>query len=210
MFYVYDPDGIRFRGPMEALEKERKVEMAESITPLRSGRRATPFPEIPPREPTPGNQAVAAYQQATNRENMVEPLVYINQIMTHPVTTISDDISLLQAWEILGKAAIRQLVVVSERNRVAGMLSDRDILRRINVIAGEVEVELALTVRDVMQREIIATDSMSDIRRVARVMAFHHVDAMPVTRNDGQLIGIVTRGDILRSFAENPRLNLWG
>jgi predicted transcriptional regulator len=90
------------------------------------------------------------------------------------------------------------------------MLSDRDILRRLNVIDGEVEIEMALTVSDVMQQEVISTDSISDIRRVARVMAFHHVEAIPVTRSEGNLIGIVTRGDILRSFAENPRLNLWG
>jgi CBS domain-containing protein len=32
---------------------------------------------------------------------------------------------------------------------------------------------------------------------------------MPVTGDGGKLIGIVTRGDILRGFAENPKLNLW-
>lgn len=208
MFYVYDLDGIRFRGPMEALEKERKVERPAAAPPLKSGGRTTPFPDITGGQ-TAGNQALAAYKQATNRENMVEPLVHIYQIMTTSVATISADISLVEAWTTLGRAGIRQLVIVSERQQVAGILSDRDILRRINVINDEVEVELTLTVRDVMQKEVISTDSMSDIRRVARVMAFHHVDSMPVTREDGRLVGIVTRGDILRSFAENPKLNLW-
>jgi CBS domain-containing protein len=41
-------------------------------------------------------------------------------------------------------------------------------------------------------------------------MAYYHVDAMPVLRDDTRLVGVVTRGDILRGFAENPRLNLWG
>lgn len=208
MFYVYDPDGLRFRGPMEALERDRKVERRAPVPPLPRGGRRTPFPEGPAGQGA-GSQAVAAYRQATSRENMVEPLVHIYQIMTTPVTTISGETALLEAWRTLGRTGIRQLVVVSERNQVVGMLSDRDILRRINVIDDEVEVELALTAADVMQREVITTDSMSDIRRVARVLAFYHVDSMPVTGEGGRLIGIVTRGDILRGFAENPKLNLW-
>ncbi|WP_419176428.1 MULTISPECIES: CBS domain-containing protein [Desulfosediminicola] len=45
---------------------------------------------------------------------------------------------------------------------------------------------------------------------MARVLALHHIDSMPVTCKAGYLVGIVTRGDILRSSAENPRLDLWG
>lgn len=209
MFYVYDLDGLRFRGPMELLEEERRVQRRAPVQQVKAGARTTPFPEEESRQ-SPNNQALAAYRQVMSRENMVEPLVHIYQIMSNPVETISSDSSLLESWQILGKSGIRQLVVVSERNLVAGMLSDRDILKRVNVIDGEVEMDLALTVADVMQREVITTDSISDIRRVARVMAFSHADALPVTREDGQLVGIVTRGDILRSFAENPRLNLWG
>jgi len=209
MFYIYDVDGLRFRGPMEVLEEERRVVRRAPVQPLKSGARTTPYPEKGSSQ-VPTNPAVAAYLQAMNRENMVEPLVHIYQIMNSPVVTTNSDTSLLEAWRTLEQRGLRQLVVVSDRNLVAGMLSDRDILKRINVIGGEVEMELALTVADVMQREVIATDSISDIRRVARVMAISHIDSLPVTRDDGQLIGIVTRGDILRSFAENPRLNLWG
>ena len=208
MFYVYDLDGLRFRGPLEALERARRVERSAPASPTSGNEATPPFPEIPGIL-QPGNPAVAAYQQSAGRENLVEPLVQIYQIMSSPVKTISGGIPLVEAWDILGRAGIRQLVVVSERNQVAGILSDRDILRRINVIEGEVEVEPALMARDVMQREVITTDSMSDIRRVARVMAFYHIDSMPVTRDNGLLIGIVTRGDILRNFAENPKLNLW-
>jgi len=208
MFYVFDLDGIRFRGPLEALEQERKVERRFPVPPLQEGGRTTPFPEETEGQ-SPANLAVQAYLRVLNRENMVEPLVHIYQLMSSPVTTVSGEAPLLEAWRTLEQAGIRQLVVVAEPNQVAGILSDRDILRRINVVDEEVETASDLVVRDVMQGEVITTDSLSDIRRVARVMAFHHLDAMPVTREDGNLVGIVTRGDILRHFAENPRLNLW-
>jgi len=208
MFYVFDLDGLRFRGPLEALEQERKVERRFPVPPLQEGGRRTPFPGESEGQP-PANLAVEAYLRILNRENMVEPLVQIYQLMSSPVTTVSGEVPLVEAWRTLQQAGIRQLVVVAEPNLVAGILSDRDILRRINVIEEEVEMAPDLAVHDVMQREVITTDSLSDIRRVARVMAFHHLDAMPVTREDAHLVGIVTRGDILRHFAENPRLNLW-
>jgi CBS domain-containing protein len=203
MFYVYDIDGMRFRGPMEALEKERKVERRAPVPPLHEGGGIAPSTE------GRGARAVEAYRQATRQEEMVEPLVHIYQIMTTPVSTITGETSLVEAWEMLSRTGFGQLVVVSERMRVIGLLSDIDVLMRINVIDGEVEVDQGLTAADVMEREVITTDSMSDIRRVARVMAFYRVDAMPVMGTDGKLVGIVTRGDILRGFAENPKLNLW-
>ena len=61
---------------------------------------------------------------------------------------------------------------------------------------------------EVIKKEVVATDSISDIRRVAKVLAYYHIDALPVIENK-RLVGIVTRGDILRGFAENPKLNLW-
>lgn len=202
MFYVYDIDGLRFRGPMETLENQRRVTRRSAIRPVTEEEEATPYPK------GPEAQAVGVYQEMVKRENMVEPLVLIDQIMSSPVSTISPETSLVDAWWMLRKGNIRQLVVTSATRDVVGLLSDRDILQRINVVGDEVEVERDLTVAEVIPEETITTDANSDIRRVARVMAFFHRDAMPVIDQD-RLIGIVTRGDILRGFAENPKLNLW-
>ncbi len=205
MFYIYDPDGVRFRGPLEVLEQQRRVKPREPVPPLEQGRRSTPYPER-----TGAREAAQAYRQAAARENMVEPLVYIYQIMSAPAITIDHEARLSEAWRQLQEHNIRQLVVVSEKNALMGMLSDRDILQRLNVIGDEVEIARDLGIAQLVQRETITTDAMSDIRRVARVMALYHVDALPVIGTGSRLAGIVTRGDILRGFAENPRLNLWG
>lgn len=203
MFYVYDLDGQRFKGPMEALERERKVDRRSAVTPIKEGEQPFPFPERT--EP----EGISAYRQATQK-SMVEPLIHIYQIMSSPAATIQSDAPLMEAWLRLKNEEIRQLVVVSDRREVAGILADRDILKRIKVVGDVVDMDSGLTVAEVMQPETITTDSRSDIRRVAHVMAYYHVDAMPVLREDAQLVGVVTRGDILRGFAENPRLNLWG
>jgi len=201
MFYVYDIEGLAFRGPLEELEQWRSV-ARKKIKPLKEEKGSLPSPE------TPEAKVVAAYQKIISRDNMVEPLVHIHQIMTSPVSTIHLDTPLTDAWRLLKEVTIRQFVVTTDQKKVIGMLSDRDILKRINVVGDEVEVDQELIVNEVIKREIITTDSMSDIRRVARVLAYYHIDALPVLEEE-RLVGIVTRGDILRGFAENPRLNLW-
>ncbi len=202
MFYVYDIEGLRFQGPLEELEQWRTVARKITIPPLKEEKRSSPSPE------GPGAQAIAAYQKIISGDNMVEPLVHTHQIMSFPVSTIHHDIPLADAWWMLKEGTIRQLVVTTDQQKVVGMLSDRDILQRINIVNDQVEVDHELVVNEVINQEIITTDSMSDIRRVARVLAYYHIDALPVL-DQARLVGIVTRGDILRGFAENPKLNLW-
>lgn len=202
MFYVYDVDGLRFKGPLEALEEQRKVSRRVAVTAIKEEDRATFTPE------ESGGQALAAYRRMANRQNMIEPLVHIYQIMSSPVSSISPDISLTNAWSMLIDGEIRQLLVTTPARDLVGLLTDRDILRRINVVNDQVLVNQDLTVGEVITGETVTTDAMSDIRRVARVMAYYHIDAMPVIENE-KPVGIVTRGDILRGFAENPKLNLW-
>ncbi len=201
MFYVHGVDGLHFQGKLEDLVANRRVERGRAVRAVKSEKQSA---EISPENA----QAMRSYQRYINRENMVEPLVHIFQIMSSPVSTITRDISLYDAWIMLKQSNIRQLVVTSGSRNVLGMVSDRDILSRINISDDVIEVNRNLSVNEVMAEETYSTAAISDIRRVARVMAYYHLDAMPVIE-DEKLAGIVTRGDILRGFADNPKLNLW-
>jgi len=202
MFYIYDIEGLRFKGPLEELQNWRRVERKTFIQPIKGGQQSTPMPD------RKGSEALSAYQSILSKDNMVEPLVHVHQIMSSPVSTIRLDITLVDAWRMLRAGNVRQLVVITPQRKVVGILSDRDVLRRINVVNDEAVVDQELFVSEVIAEEIITTDSSSDIRRVAKIMAYYHLDALPVLEDDN-LAGIVTRGDILRGFAENPKLNLW-
>jgi len=203
MFYVNDIEGLKFTGPLEELEQWSKVSRKKKVPALGGEERSSSFAS------GSNTGAVAAYQKyIAGENNMVEPLVHAHQIMSSPVRTILLGTSLIEAWNMLGKDAVKQLIVTTEQRKVLGMLSDRDILKRLNVIDNVVQVNQDLSVSDVVNREIISTHSISDIRRIAKVLAQFHIDALPVVE-DEVLIGIVTRGDILRGFAENPKLNLY-
>ena len=202
MFYVNDIKGLKFTGPLEELENWGKISKRPNIQPKGKESGSAPFPG------QNGSYAVAEYQKYITGNNMVEPLVHAHQIMSSPVLTILLETPLADAWYLLQQESVKQLIVTTERRKVLGMLSDRDILRRINVIANTVETTSDLFVSDVINRDIISTHSISDIRRIAKVLAQFHIDALPVVEEE-VLIGLITRGDILRGFAENPKLNLY-
>jgi len=202
MFYVYDVEGLQFRGSLEALEQSRRVEKSDAAGEL------TFDDHLSESSTGPQAQAAASYEKMLRKKNLVEPLVHIYQIMSSPVSTIPPTLPLLDAWTRLNQGNIRQLVVTGSRQEVLGVLSDRDILKHIIIEDDSIHMESNHTVAEILPQEVITTDSMSDIRRVAKVMAFYHLDAMPALQ-DEKLVGIVTRGDILRGFADNPKLNLW-
>jgi len=202
MFYVNDIRGLKFKGPLEELDNWGKVSRKQNIPPQGKESGSSTF--------SSENSAhvVAEYQKYITGNNMVEPLVHAHQIMSSPVLTILLDTPLTDAWLLLQKESVKQLIVTTDQRKVLGMLSDRDILKRINVIDNTVQTTQELSVSDVVNREIISTHSISDIRRIAKVLSQFHIDALPVVE-DEILIGIVTRGDILRGFAANPKLSLY-
>lgn len=203
MFYVNDIDGLKFQGPLEKLEAWRLVSRKLKINPLEEEEGTI----IPQKAPPNGN-AIAAYQKVISNNNMVEPIVHVYQIMSSPPKTTLPNTPLDSAWMMLQNLNIQQVIVTTEREKIIGILSERDILKHFNIIDNNIQLDKELLVENVVNQEFISTDSISDIRRVAKVLSRFHIDAMPVIK-DERLVGIVTRGDILRGFATNPKLNLW-
>jgi CBS-domain-containing membrane protein len=62
------------------------------------------------------------------------------------------------------------------------------------------------TVADVMTREVVTVDALAPFKEVVRLMQEHRVSALPVVDDDGELLGIVSEGDLI--FKED--LELWG
>lgn len=65
-------------------------------------------------------------------------------------------------------------------------------------------------VKDIQASELITTDPISDIRRVAKVMIDFRLDAIPVVNEEDVLVGIVSKTDIIKAVSNIPSLQLWG
>jgi len=56
---------------------------------------------------------------------------------------------------------------------------------------------------------VVAAEPVTDIRRIATVMMEHGVDGVPIVNDSHELVGFISRTDILRSVVTDPPLSLW-
>jgi len=80
---------------------------------------------------------------------------------------------------------------VTEKGRLVGMVTLAD-LHKVPPIDRE-----AMQVRDIMTRDVITLPPSAPIIEALRVMSLRNIGHLPVTVDD-QLVGIVTRTDILK------------
>jgi CBS domain-containing protein len=109
---------------------------------------------------------------------------------------ISIDLSadLTAAARLLGAHRIGAVVIRGVGGRLAGILSERDIVR---AISGQGAEALALPVRQVMTRNVstcVESDTIASVMERMTDGKFRH---MPVLRN-GELIGLVSIGDVVK------------
>ena len=128
----------------------------------------------------------------------------VRQWMTRSVMTLKPQDSLQHAHDRLRKYWINQFPVVHDGTLV-GIVTDRDIrdaypssLRRIRTedieeFAGE------RTVDQVMTREVVTISPEATLREAALRLRQYRLGALPVME-EGQLVGIITRSDLLEAM----------
>jgi len=122
----------------------------------------------------------------------------IRDILRHKgrdVVTASKGDSVLHAVRVLVDHNIGG-VVVMDGKEVAGILTERDILR---LVASKPDELRALEVGQVMTRDVIKVAPEDDLADVVEVMTENRIRHLPVI-DKGRVAGIVTIGDVVNAF----------
>ncbi|MCA9255456.1 MAG: CBS domain-containing protein [Phycisphaerales bacterium] len=130
--------------------------------------------------------------------------VRIQDIMASPVHTVQMDDSLKTVRDSFGSHRCHHVVVL-ERQRVFGVVSDRDVLRELSPFVGNVSMErsqdantLKRRVHQIMSRKPVTIAPDAFVSAAAQRMLDENVSCLPVVNADGKLVGVVTKRDILR------------
>lgn len=141
------------------------------------------------------------------------------QVMTSPTITISPGASVRQAIRTMLDHHVSGLPVVDESGRLAGVVSEGDLLRRAEIgterhrpkwleflvgpgrSASDYVHSHSRRVTDVMTDDPVSVDEHTSLEEVVALMEKHGVKRVPVLR-DGAVVGIVTRADLLRAFVD--------
>lgn len=149
----------------------------------------------------------------------------VKDVMTKDVTTFSKDASVYDCAKILGENRISGAPVVDESEVVVGVLSETDIIKiieskdvKINLILPSPLDVLELPVRmklgldevmksakkaasaraeDVMSKKVVTIQEEEDISEATKLMSERNINRLPVMDENGKLVGIITRGDVI-------------
>jgi CBS-domain-containing membrane protein len=140
----------------------------------------------------------------------------VREVMTKTVVTIARSADLHEAARLLSENRISGLPVVDDRNVVIGVISEADIL----MLAGMKEGH---TFRDVLHRVLgepvpsrkrgdkvenvmsfppITAKAADDVAEVARILDERRIKRLPVVDDEGKLLGIISRADIVRAIGK--------
>ncbi|MET0492427.1 MAG: CBS domain-containing protein [Actinoplanes sp.] len=135
----------------------------------------------------------------------------VNDVMTTAVVTVGQGDSYRDVVDLLVSHRFSAVPVVDDFQRVTGVVSEADLLRKIEY-AGAEEPRLfdgrrrrdervkasARTAGDLMSAPPVVVPSGTSIPAAARLMDGEGVKRLPVVDDLGRLVGIVSRGDLLK------------
>jgi CBS domain-containing protein len=140
----------------------------------------------------------------------------VSDVMTRDVITVAPGASIRTAAQLMVDHAVSGLPVVDDAGALVGILSEGDLILRQKPrawqswwqvffidperLAREYQKAMGMTVAEVMTRAVISVTPDDSLASAAEVLDGHRIRRLPVVV-DGALVGIVSRGDLVKALA---------
>lgn len=148
----------------------------------------------------------------------------VADVMSHDPITVSPDTPLGDAIKILAERRISGLPVVDQSGKLVGVISETDLMWQETGVTPpayimlldsviylenparydrELHKALGQTVADVMTKIPITVKPDKPLREAAHLMHERNIHRLIVLDDNDTLVGVLTRGDIIRFMAAN-------
>jgi CBS domain-containing membrane protein len=127
----------------------------------------------------------------------------VRDIMTREVITLFEEDNLVGVEEGMKRYRFRHLPV-ADGGKLVGLITQRDLLR---IAASDLEpssmrktehYRQGVFVRDVMQRDLVTVREDTPLADAGLLLWTNKLGCLPVTTDDGTLVGIVTEADFVK------------
>lgn len=147
----------------------------------------------------------------------------IKDIMVKEVIAIQKDASVEELSSLLVENGISGVPVVDSNGKLVGMATEGDLiikdsdlhfpryfklldsiiyLESLNKFKNNLKKYLGTKVEDVMTSDVKTVKEDKPVSEAANLMIKHNINRLPVMDERGNMVGIVTRADIVRSMIE--------
>ena len=117
------------------------------------------------------------------------------------VFTVTPGTLVAQLSQQLSARRIGSMLVLDVEGSVAGIVSERDLVR---ALASHGAKAMELEARQVMTRDVVTCDPDDSIDQVMQTMTSGRFRHLPVVRH-GELLGLVSIGDVVKARLEEAR-----
>lgn len=142
-------------------------------------------------------------------------------VMTPHVVSARPEMTVREVAALLVEHGLSGAPVIDAHGRLVGMISDGDLLHRVEVEtekprrpwwlemlsarrdAADYVKAHARQVKDLMTERVITVDETMPLDQVANLLETHHIRRVPVMRGD-QVVGIVSRANLVQALAIEP------
>ena len=137
--------------------------------------------------------------------------IKVEEFMSPTVITANGQMSIEKTTKMMvQQGGFRKLPVVQD-SILIGMVTASDIMRYLGsgeafgkVVTGDIGEVMSQPIKTLVRRDIVSTEKDADLGLAAETMMDKGVGALPVMEN-GSLLGIITKRDFIRAFAEEKR-----
>ena len=116
----------------------------------------------------------------------------------HRLISVAPDDTLQQAAEVLTRERIGALLVLKPNSDIAGIISERDIVRAIGLKGGDV---LSRPVAELMTKDVICCAPEDTPDQAMALMTARRFRHLPVRQN-GRIIAMISIGDVVKHKVE--------
>ncbi|KAB0650468.1 CBS domain-containing protein [Acinetobacter bohemicus] len=116
------------------------------------------------------------------------------------IFTISPESTVLEAISLMADKGIGALVV-TQQEKVVGILSERDYMRKVTLMKRTSE---ETTVSEIMTAKVLTVTKSTTVENCLGLMTERHLRHLPVVEND-KLIGLISIGDLVKAVMEDQR-----
>jgi acetoin utilization protein AcuB len=131
--------------------------------------------------------------------------MFVRDRMIRTPITITGDIAVMDALNLMKAKNVRRLPVVNKDGRIIGIVSEKDLLyaspspvTSLNVWEVKEMLHL-LTVNKIMNTKVITIDENAPLEDAAALMSANKISGLPVTSGES-LVGIITESDLFKAF----------
>ncbi|TNE40454.1 MAG: CBS domain-containing protein [Sphingomonadales bacterium] len=139
----------------------------------------------------------------------------VRDLMTAPVVSVRESAPIVDALQLMLESKVSGLPVINDDNRLVGIVTEGDFLRRFELgtqtrhnrlaelfsgtakLAQEYVRNSGRRVGDVMTRKVFTIESHASLDELVDMMTRHHIKRVPVVETS-RMVGMVSRSDFLR------------